>query len=69
MPISLKTGQSTVEGIIGKNNNYTEIRDSREGVAQGTALTPQILNCDEVRAFWISFAYNHYYVGTGALKT
>ena len=54
-----------MEVVIGLQNNVSQIRDSQDGVLMQSAQTPDILSCDELRSFWISFASNHYFVGTG----
>ena len=63
---SYDTDQLATEVIIGKDNLYTHIRDNREGNNVASSDTADILNCQELRPFWLMWKDNHYYVGRGA---
>ena len=49
----------------GWSNTKSVIRDGKQGAEKFSAETPNILSCNESRAFWLSWAGGNIEMGTG----
>ena len=55
------------ELVIGQSSNTkTSIRRQPQQATAAIADTPDILNCDELRAFWVRWYSNHLEIGKGS---